>query len=56
MNVLKLTAAALVASVAFAGAAAARDQIQIEAGKGLLTVRIYIEHADAAGKESACLP
>ncbi len=36
MNVLKLTAAALVASVAFAGAAAARDQIQIAGSSTVL--------------------
>ena len=36
MNVLKLTAAALVASVAFAGAAAARDQIQVAGSSTVL--------------------
>lgn len=36
MNILKITAAALVASVAFAGAAAARDQIQIAGSSTVL--------------------
>ncbi|MCM2455882.1 phosphonate ABC transporter substrate-binding protein [Rhizobium sp. CG4] len=36
MNIVKLTAAALVASVAFAGAAAARDQVQIAGSSTVL--------------------
>jgi phosphate transport system substrate-binding protein len=36
MNILKLSAAALVASVAFAGAAAARDQIQVAGSSTVL--------------------
>jgi len=36
MNIIKLTAAALVASVAFAGAAAARDQVQIAGSSTVL--------------------
>ncbi|NML74992.1 phosphonate ABC transporter substrate-binding protein [Rhizobium sp. S-51] len=36
MNILKLSAAALVASVAFAGAAAARDQVQIAGSSTVL--------------------
>src|SRR6218665_2645092 len=36
MNILKLSVAALVASVAFAGAAAARDQVQIAGSSTVL--------------------
>jgi len=36
MNILKLSAAALVASVAFAGAAAARDQVQVSGSSTVL--------------------
>ena len=45
MNILKLSAAALVASVAFAGAAAARDQIQIAGSSTVLPYASIVAEA-----------
>jgi phosphate transport system substrate-binding protein len=45
MNVLKLSAAALVASVAFAGAAVARDQIQIAGSSTVLPYASIVAEA-----------
>ena len=45
MNILKLSAAALVASVAFAGAAAARDQIQIPGSSTVLPYATIVAEA-----------
>lgn len=45
MNILKLSAAALVASVAFAGAAAARDQVQIAGSSTVLPYASIVAEA-----------
>ena len=45
MNILKLSAAALVASVAFAGAAAARDQIQVAGSSTVLPYATIVAEA-----------
>jgi phosphate transport system substrate-binding protein len=51
MNILKLSAAALVASVAFAGAAAARDQIQMAGSSTVLPYATIV--AEAFGENTS---
>jgi phosphate transport system substrate-binding protein len=51
MNILKLSAAALVASVAFAGAAAARDQVQVAGSSTVLPYASIV--AEAFGENTS---